>query len=76
MSVAAGNLVDAFVPEPGDLERIRLERIAFAVLWHLDNDVRRITKLSHFAGAPRVEVAALIVVLLIVFLEEFELVRV
>ena len=38
VAVSSSNLVDAFVTEPQDLERVGLERIPFAVFWHLGND--------------------------------------
>ena len=74
VTVATGNLVDALVAEPGDLEWIWLERVALTVFGHLDDYVRGVAELAHLAGAPGVQVAALVVVLLVVFLEEAELV--
>lgn len=74
MTVASSNLVDSFVSELLDLQRIRLERITFSILRHLGNDLAAVSQLPHFTRAPGIQVSFLIIVDLVLIQEKFMLI--
>jgi hypothetical protein len=60
MPIAPSDLVDALVLQLIDLQRIRLKWIPFLIFRHLCDDLVVISKLAHFARAPGVQVALLV----------------
>ena len=73
MTITSSDLVNAFIPQLFYLQWIWLKWIAFTVLWHLRDDFTGVAELTHFAGAPGVEVALFRIVHLILFLEKLVL---